>query len=65
MIKEIQLPFENIRNNLLKELKSAEKKYKNADGGDSNFHYLEGISEGLRLAIYLINKEETRLGKVD
>jgi hypothetical protein len=35
------------------------------DGADSNFHYTDGKADGIRLAIYLINKEETRLGKVD
>lgn len=63
-IKEIQLPLENVRTKLRKELKSTEKSYELADGGDSNFHYLEGRADGLRFALYLLSKEETRLSKV-
>jgi hypothetical protein len=35
------------------------------DGADSNFHYTDGKADGIRLALFLITKEEQRLGKVD
>jgi hypothetical protein len=62
-IKEVQLPLDNLTKKLRAELKSTETSYNLADGGDSNFHYLAGQMDGLRLAIYLISKEEQRLSK--
>ena len=64
-IKEIQLPFENIKKKLRSELNTLEKAHANADGADANFHYIEGKIDGIRLAIYLTSKEETRLAKVN
>jgi hypothetical protein len=64
-IKEIQLPFENIKGKLRSELNAMEKAHANADGADSNFHYIEGKIDGIRLAIYLMSKEEKRLAKVN
>ena len=63
-IKEIQLPFENIKKKLRSELKSVEISHALADGADSNFHYTDGKADGIRLAIYLISKEEQRLAKL-
>lgn len=63
-IKEVQLPIDNLRKKLRAELKSTETSYNLADGGDSNFHYLSGHMDGLRLAIYLLSKEEQRLSEV-
>lgn len=62
-IKEIQLPMENVKRKLRSELNTLEKAHAHADGADSNFHYIEGKIDGIRLAIYLINKEEQRLSK--
>ena len=63
-IKEIQLPLENITKKLRSELKSVEISHALADGADSNFHYTDGKADGIRLAIYLISKEEKRLAKL-
>jgi hypothetical protein len=63
-IKEIQLPFENVRNKLRSELKSVEISHALEDGADSNFHYTDGKADGIRLAIYLISKEEERLANL-
>jgi predicted nucleic acid-binding Zn-ribbon protein len=64
-IKEVQLPLENSKRKLRSELKSLEKAHANQDGADSNFHYTEGKIDGIRLAIYLISKEEQRLSEVE
>jgi hypothetical protein len=63
-IKEIQLPISNIKKKLRSELKSVEISHALADGADSNFHYTDGKADGIRLAIYLISKEEKRLAKL-
>jgi len=63
-IKEVQLPFENIKKKLRSELKTVEISHALADGADSNFHYTDGKADGIRLAIYLISKEEQRLAKL-
>ena len=62
-IKEIQLPLENIRQKLRSELKSVEITHALEDGADSNFHYTDGKADGIRLALFLITKEEQRLSK--
>ncbi len=62
-IKEIQLPIENVKKKLRSELKSVEMSHALADGCDSNFHYTDGKADGIRLAIYLLSKEEQRLAK--
>ena len=62
-IKEIQLPIDNIKKKLRKELKAEETSHALADGCDSNFHYTDGKADGIRLALYLISKEEQRLAK--
>lgn len=63
-IKEIQLPLENITKKLRDELKNVEKAHALQDGADPNFHYSYGKADGIRLAIYLISKEEKRLAKL-
>ena len=63
-IKEIQLPLENITKKLRNELKSVEISHALEDGADSNFHYTDGKADGIRLAIYLLSKEEERLAKL-
>ena len=63
-IKEVQLPISNIKKKLRSELKSVEISHALADGADSNFHYTDGKADGIRLAIYLISKEEERLAKL-
>jgi hypothetical protein len=63
-IKEVQLPISNIKKKLRSELKSVEISHALADGADSNFHYTDGKADGIRLAIYLISKEEERLSKL-
>ena len=63
-IKEIQLPLENITKKLRSELKSVEISHALEDGADSNFHYTDGKADGIRLAIYLLSKEEERLAKL-
>ena len=63
-IKEVQLPISNIKKKLRSELKSVEISHALADGADSNFHYTDGKADGIRLAIYLISKEENRLAKL-
>ena len=63
-IKEIQLPLENITKKLRNELKSVEISHALEDGADSNFHYTDGKADGIRLAIYLISKEEERLANL-
>lgn len=60
-IKEIQLPIENLKKKLRAELKGQESRYALADGADSNFQYIEGKADGLRLALYILSKEEERL----
>lgn len=63
MIKVIQLPIENVRKNLRSELKSVEGINNRADGCDSISDYTEGKADGIRLALYLLSKEEKRLSK--
>lgn len=63
MIKEIQLPLENVKKKLRSELKSVEIEHALEDGADSNFHYTDGKADGIRLALYLISKETQRLSK--
>lgn len=63
-IKEVQLPFTNLQNKLEVLLKTEEKRHARADGCDSEFHYTEGKADGIRLAIYLIAKEERRVNKL-
>lgn len=62
-IKEVQLPIENLKKKLRAELKSEEISHALADGADSNFHYTDGKADGIRLALYLISKEEQQLNK--
>lgn len=63
-IKEVQLPLDNIKKKLRSELKSVEISHALEDGADSNFHYTDGKADGIRLAIYLLSKEEERLAKL-
>lgn len=62
-IKEIQLPIENVKKKLRSELKTVEISHALEDGADSNFHYTDGKADGIRLALYLLTKEEQRLSK--
>ncbi len=62
-IKEIQLPIDNVKKKLRSELNSVEKAHALQDGADPNFHYAYGKADGIRLAIYLLTKEEKRLAK--
>jgi hypothetical protein len=59
-IKEIQLPIENVKKKLRSELNTLEKAHAHADGADANFQYIEGKIDGIRLALYLISKEERK-----
>lgn len=63
-IKEVQLPLNNVQKKLRSELKSVETSHALEDGADSNFHYTDGKADGIRLAIYLISKEEERLANL-
>lgn len=64
-IKEVQLPLTNLINKLRVELKAEERRHALTDGCDSDFHYTDGKADGIRLAIYLINKEEKRMHNLD
>jgi hypothetical protein len=59
----IESPIENLRKKLRLELKSVDVSYALADGGDSNFNYLAGKADGLRLAVYLLSKELEKAGE--
>lgn len=63
-IKEVQLPLDNLRKKLREELKDTEATPSTTQGGDLDFRYLEGVKDGLRLAIFFLSKEEQRLSKV-